>query len=1019
MSHPIRSGTGLRFIFLVLSVFSISNVIHGQKISLVADINKSPLNYFTATNMFVLNDILYYEYNYHDPDGITIAFDGISAKLAYPFSTKYSYVINNHVFLVSDSGKLWEYDGVASPKILKIPGNNARIPTEFTGFQNKVFFALDDGIHGNELWIYDGINQPVLMDDIVPGISGSNPKNLRIFNSRLYFTGNESLWVYDGSERPKIDSLAGAIKSGLFTVANNRLYYVKYDELYGNELWQYDGLNPPALVTDIFPGIKSSDPANFIVFNNQLYFTAKDSVHLNAVWFHDGVNPPVISGDLEGMFDIYSESKFLGIDDGKLYFSKNYHELWEYDGVSSAQKVINTPGGDINYLFKFKGLLYFSGYHSHSGYWDYVYNGIDPPTLSNLGINLPSYPVYKTVFNDKLYFCADDSNTFSQLHLFVYDGINQPTRLSDTDIHGSREIFEFNKRLFVRGYGETYALDSTDALKEVISFSSLDQRIIFNNTIYFYARYNGGNGIYSFDGVHSPQFIVHTQYDFNHGIEAAIFDNKLVINAADSLHGVEPWEIDESNDAHRIADLLPGSAGSFPENFTIYKNKLYFTASDSASHTSLWAYDGASVPVKLADIYNGHLYAGLYVKNDTLYFWAPCCNSFYEYDGTGEPKLIVYSSKYDLPREKRELYYQDGIFRDDRTTPPRVLGTCDKSLLPQDLVIYNNKLYFSGYEDITGTELYSMDLPDTSQTVIACDSYNLNGHILTRSGIYYDTIPDHAGNDSIILLNLILGKSRAKATITTCDRFLSPSGKYSWTQSGIYTDTIPNAAGCDSIITLNLTINTSSAATITANACERFISPGGLQTWTESGTYTDTVPNSAGCDSIITLHLTVTHIDPSVIETDSGLVAAQENVFYQWMDCNTHTPIAGQVSQPLLTAVTGNYAVVVSKNGCVDTSACYAILPTGTGNEPFQKTALYPNPTKGSFTINLGEVMREVRIMISAPDGRKVYEENFRNTKMIKLNPDIPDGSYVINIFTGNNIKVFKLIKNNPDITVK
>jgi hypothetical protein len=148
-------------------------------------------------------------------------------------------------------------------------------------------------------------------------------------------------------------------------------------------------------------------------------------------------------------------------------------------------------------------------------------------------------------------------------------------------------------------------------------------------------------------------------------------------------------------------------------------------------------------------------------------------------------------------------------------------------------------------------------------------------------------------------------------------------------------------------------------------------------------------------------------------------VAVHENGLYQWLECDIQAPLVGQVSQFLVTDVPGSYAVVVSENGCVDTSSCYIILPTGYGEDPLNKSVLYPNPTSGSFTINLGEVVKEVRISITAPDGRKVYEENFRNTKMITLDQDIPNGSYVLNIFAGNNSRVFKLIKNNPNIKGK
>ncbi|PCI92566.1 MAG: hypothetical protein COB15_17465, partial [Flavobacteriales bacterium] len=49
----------------------------------------------------------------------------------------------------------------------------------------------------------------------------------------------------------------------------------------------------------------------------------------------------------------------------------------------------------------------------------------------------------------------------------------------------------------------------------------------------------------------------------------------------------------------------------------------------------------------------------------------------------------------------------------------------------------------------------------------------------------------------------------------TCNSYTSPSGNYTWTATGNYTDTIPNAIGCDSIITINLTIIPSGIANYT------------------------------------------------------------------------------------------------------------------------------------------------------------------------------------------------------------
>ncbi|OFY65596.1 MAG: hypothetical protein A3H98_11795 [Bacteroidetes bacterium RIFCSPLOWO2_02_FULL_36_8] len=57
--------------------------------------------------------------------------------------------------------------------------------------------------------------------------------------------------------------------------------------------------------------------------------------------------------------------------------------------------------------------------------------------------------------------------------------------------------------------------------------------------------------------------------------------------------------------------------------------------------------------------------------------------------------------------------------------------------------------------------------------------------------------------------------SSSYQTITACDSFTWKS--YSYSTSGIYTDTISNIAGCDSLITLNLTINKSPNVTLILN----------------------------------------------------------------------------------------------------------------------------------------------------------------------------------------------------------
>jgi hypothetical protein len=96
-------------------------------------------------------------------------------------------------------------------------------------------------------------------------------------------------------------------------------------------------------------------------------------------------------------------------------------------------------------------------------------------------------------------------------------------------------------------------------------------------------------------------------------------------------------------------------------------------------------------------------------------------------------------------------------------------------------------------------------------------------------------------------------------TETACGSFSLNNETY--TNSGTYTQTLQNTLGCDSIVTLNLTVLQTSSSSLTESACTSFELNGEI--YTETGTYTQTLQNTLGCDSIITLNLTVS--EPSFV----------------------------------------------------------------------------------------------------------------------------------------------------------
>jgi hypothetical protein len=111
-----------------------------------------------------------------------------------------------------------------------------------------------------------------------------------------------------------------------------------------------------------------------------------------------------------------------------------------------------------------------------------------------------------------------------------------------------------------------------------------------------------------------------------------------------------------------------------------------------------------------------------------------------------------------------------------------------------------------------------------------------------------------SGGDSTFIHKMSRCKNVTYSTINAADYSSYLLNNKRYTRSGTYTQTLPNAAGCDSIITLNLTL-LNTVTNMTIDVCDSYT--WNSQVLTSSGLYTHTFTAVTGCDSLMQLHLTI------------------------------------------------------------------------------------------------------------------------------------------------------------------
>jgi hypothetical protein len=333
--------------------------------------------------------------------------------------------------------------------------------------------------------------------------------------------------------------------------------------------------------------------------------------------------------------------------------------------------------------------------------------------------------------------------------------------------------------------------------------------------------------------------------------------------------------------------------------------------------------------------------------------------------------------------------------------------TCSQVPVQSSVTICNGSNYVFGTQTLVNSGVYSETFTTSSgcdsivnltltvspaiqnnitASICSGESYVFGAQTLVNSGTYSETFTALSGCDSTVNLTLsVLPVFSSSFSESVCFGDSYVFGSQTLTQTGTYTEVFTSVLGCDSTVVLSLTILDDLSSSITDTICSGSNYVLGTQTLSQTGTYTEIFSGSSGCDSIVTLNLTVYALPIASITFSGGILNANLNTVHQYQWLLDGNEILGANNASFSPTEDGCYAIVITGSNCTNTSDCYMVNTLGMFNIKNQMNIVtYPNPTTNIMTVESSEL---VQIRIFNLSGGLLYNDlNFTNNREVNLN---------------------------------
>ncbi len=336
----------------------------------IADLAKGPINSSSHPQLIgVLDGNSYWQVWAGTPgptsiwrsDGTTAGTTAVlpSAPFVFP-PTGFASAVDFAIFGAVDPNigvEPWVIDSAGVRPLVDLrPGTRGSVRAEFASLGDRIVFAADDGVRGNELWVTDGTAAgTAILADLVPGSSPSDPHSLFAWNGQVFFAATDptlgtELHVTDGT--PSGTRLVQDIYTGRnpallqpeFTGLGDFVYFAAEDGIHGRELWRSDGTSAGTALVHDTNGISffGAKPYGMAAVGDRVFFAATVAL---GQWVLSTDGTPAgtsfvryVPGRVEGSLQAVDDTQAVYfVSDGA-----NSSALWRTDGTNAGSRQLLT-----------------------------------------------------------------------------------------------------------------------------------------------------------------------------------------------------------------------------------------------------------------------------------------------------------------------------------------------------------------------------------------------------------------------------------------------------------------------------------------------------------------------------------------------------------------------------------------------------------------------------------------------------------------------------------------------------